>query len=104
MRWMWPHRSLIDAGIPAPGHSDFAVCRVNPWTAMWSMVARRSESGRSLDAREAITVAEALGKTVGDEIQIQYEPFRITGISVPFAVLGVWWVVRRIRRSHEREG
>ncbi|MBU2326409.1 MAG: DUF3422 family protein, partial [Alphaproteobacteria bacterium] len=26
----------------------------------------------------------------------------ITGISVPFAVLGVWWVVRRIRRSHER--
>ena len=60
MRWMWPHRSLIDAGIPAPGHSDFAVCRVNPWTAMWSMVARRSESGRSLDAREAITIAEAL--------------------------------------------
>jgi len=60
MRWMWPHRSLIDAGIKAPGHSDFAVCRVNPWTAMWSMVARRSESGRSLDEREAITVAEAL--------------------------------------------
>ena len=60
MRWMWPHRSLIDAGIPAPGHSDFAVCRVNPWTAMWSMVARKSESGRSLDAREAITVPEAL--------------------------------------------
>jgi hypothetical protein len=60
LRWMWPHRSLIDAGIPAPGHSDFAVCRVNPWTAMWSMVARKSESGRSLDAREAITVPEAL--------------------------------------------
>ena len=22
MRRMWPHRSLIDAGVPAPGHSD----------------------------------------------------------------------------------
>jgi predicted amidohydrolase YtcJ len=60
MRWMWPHRTLIDRGIPAPGHSDFAVCRVNPWAAMWSMVTRRSESGRSLDGAEAITVAEAL--------------------------------------------
>lgn len=60
MRWMWPHRTLIDRGIKAPGHSDFAVCRVNPWTAMWSMVARKSESGRSLETREAITVTEAL--------------------------------------------
>ncbi|MHA7968968.1 ABC transporter permease [Rhizobium sp. CAU 1783] len=32
------------------------------------------------------TVAEALGKTVGDEIEIQYEPYRITGISVPDSV------------------
>jgi predicted amidohydrolase YtcJ len=60
MRWMWPHRSLIDAGVPAPGHSDFAVCRSNPFLAMWSMVNRRSESGGSLDPREAISVAEAL--------------------------------------------
>jgi len=28
----------------------------------------------------------------------------ITGISVPLSVLGVWWVVRRIRKSHERQG
>jgi len=60
MRWMWPHRTLIDQGIAAPGHSDFAVCSMNPWTAMWSMVTRKSDSGRSLDAREVITVAEAL--------------------------------------------
>ena len=60
MRFMWPHRTLIDAGVPAPGHSDFAVCRVNPWTAMWAMAARKTESGASLDSREAITPAEAL--------------------------------------------
>jgi hypothetical protein len=60
MRWMWPHRSLIDAGIPAPGHSDAMVCQANPFVAMWSMVNRRSDSGGDLDIREAITVDEAL--------------------------------------------
>ena len=26
MRYMWPHRSLIDKGIIAPGHSDASIC------------------------------------------------------------------------------
>jgi len=60
MRHMWPHRSLIAAGIPAPGHSDFAVCRVNPFTAIGAMVTRRSQSGADLDASEAITPMQAL--------------------------------------------
>ncbi|HEV7267539.1 MAG TPA: amidohydrolase [Falsiroseomonas sp.] len=60
MRWMWPHRSLIDAGVPAPGHSDFAVCRVSPWTAIAAMVNRCTTTGADLDAREAITPREAL--------------------------------------------
>jgi hypothetical protein len=60
MRWMWPHRSLIDAGVPAPGHSDFAVCRVSPWTAIAAMVNRRTTTGADLDVREAITPREAL--------------------------------------------
>ena len=60
MRHMWPHRSLIDAGIPAPGHSDFAVCRVNPFTAMAAMVSRRTSQGTDLYAGEAVTPFEAL--------------------------------------------
>jgi predicted amidohydrolase YtcJ len=60
MRWMWPHRSLIDAGVPAPGHSDFAVCRVSPWTAIAAMVNRRTTTAADLDAREAITPMEAV--------------------------------------------
>ncbi|CAH0183473.1 amidohydrolase [Roseomonas sp. CECT 9278] len=60
MRHMWPHRSLIAAGIPAPGHSDFAVCRVNPFTAIGAMVTRRSQTGADLDAREAVTPHQAL--------------------------------------------
>ncbi len=60
MQYMWPHRSLIDAGVAAPGHSDFAVCRVSPWTAIAAMVTRRSGSGADLDAREAVTAREAV--------------------------------------------
>lgn len=60
MRHMWPHRTLIDAGIPAPGHSDFAVCRANPFTALAAMVGRRTAGGADLDAAEAITPEEAL--------------------------------------------
>ena len=60
LRHMWPHRSLIAAGIPAPGHSDFAVCRVNPFTALGAMVTRRSQTGADLDASEAVTPMQAL--------------------------------------------
>ncbi len=60
MRHMWPHRSLIDRGIPAPGHSDSPVCQANPFFAIWSLVTRRSETGACLDPAEAIGVAEAL--------------------------------------------
>jgi predicted amidohydrolase YtcJ len=60
MRHMWPHRTLIDAGIPAPAHSDFAVCTMNPWTAIHAMVNRETDTGGDLCRVEAITVAEAL--------------------------------------------
>ncbi len=60
MRWMWPHRTLIDEGIPAPGHSDFAVCGMNPWTAIHAMVNRETDTGGDLDKTQAVTVGEAL--------------------------------------------
>ncbi|MEM8623601.1 MAG: amidohydrolase [Pseudomonadota bacterium] len=60
MQHMWPHRTLIDAGVPAPGHSDAMVCQANPFFALWSMIARRSDTGGDLDNREAVSRAEAL--------------------------------------------
>jgi predicted amidohydrolase YtcJ len=60
MRHMWPHRTLIDRGVPAPGHSDAAVCQFNPFLALWSLVNRKTASGQSLDTREAINPTEAL--------------------------------------------
>ncbi len=60
MRWMWPHRSLIDAGVPAPGHSDAMVCQANPFLAIWSMVNRQSDTGCDLDKSQAVSREEAL--------------------------------------------
>ncbi len=64
MQHMWPHRALIDAGVPAPGHSDSYVCTPNPFTAIWSMVTRQSDSGGNLDtpgqSSQAVSVEEAL--------------------------------------------
>jgi predicted amidohydrolase YtcJ len=60
MRHMWPHRSLIDAGVPASGHSDAMVCQANPFLALWSMVTRRSDDGGDLDQRQAVSRTEAL--------------------------------------------
>ena len=70
---MWPHRSMIDAGIIAPGHSDCPVCHPNPMRGIHAMVNRRTASGADLYQGEAVTVYEAiqaytvLGAYVGRE-------------------------------------
>ncbi len=60
MRWMWPHRTLIDQGIPAPGHSDCPVCSPNPWLGIYGLVTRMSSGGQVLYADEGITPLEAI--------------------------------------------
>ncbi|TVQ34276.1 MAG: amidohydrolase [Geminicoccaceae bacterium] len=73
MRHMWPHRTLIDRGLKAPGHSDAPVCSSNPFLAIHAMVNRRTDTGGDLAASEAMTVEEAirayteLGAWVGRE-------------------------------------
>lgn len=60
MRHMFPHRSLIDRGIAAPGHSDAPICSTNPWEIIGALVTRRTDTGQDFGAEEKITVAEAL--------------------------------------------
>jgi hypothetical protein len=57
---MFPHRSLIDAGIPAPGHSDAPICSTNPWEIIGAMVTRKTDTGQDFGPGEAVTVSEAL--------------------------------------------
>lgn len=60
MRYMWPHRTLIDRGIPAPGHSDASICTPNPWYGIYGMVTRRTSGGQVLYEAEAATPLEAI--------------------------------------------
>jgi predicted amidohydrolase YtcJ len=60
MQYMWPHRSLIDKGIIAPGHSDASICDPNPWLGIYSMVTRKTSSGQILYEPEGITPLEAI--------------------------------------------
>jgi len=60
MRWMWPHRTLIDQGIPAPAHSDCPVCSPNPWLGIYGLVTRKTSSGDVLYVGEGITPMEAI--------------------------------------------
>lgn len=60
MRWMWPHRTLIDRGIQAPAHSDCPVCSPNPWYGIYALVTRKTSSGDTLYAGEGITPIEAI--------------------------------------------
>jgi predicted amidohydrolase YtcJ len=60
MRYMWPHRTLIDRGIPAPGHSDASICNPNPWYGIYGLLTRKTASGEVLYANEAISPMEAI--------------------------------------------
>ncbi len=60
MRWIWPHRTLIDEGIPAPGHSDCPVCSPNPWLGIYGLVTRKTSGGDVLYAGEGIKPMEAI--------------------------------------------
>jgi predicted amidohydrolase YtcJ len=98
MRWMFPHRSLIDKGVAAPGHSDAPICSTNPWEIIGALVTRRTDTGRAFGLEEAITVEEALrayttlGAWAGFEENLKgsLEPGKLADFAVlqqdPFAV------------------
>jgi predicted amidohydrolase YtcJ len=90
MAWMWPHRALIDAGVPAPAHSDAPICRPDPFPAIWSMVTRQTDTGRPLGPAQAVTVEEALraytwlGAFAGREEHLKgsLEPGKLADVAV----------------------
>jgi predicted amidohydrolase YtcJ len=100
MRWMWPHRTLIDRGIPSPAHSDCPVCTPNPWVGIYGLVTRKTSSGDTLYAGEGITPMEAIRAYTIDgayaaweeEIKGSIEPGKLADLVVvdrdPFTIPG----------------
>ena len=60
LRWMFAHRSFLDAGIPVPGASDYMPGPFEPMMALQSMVTRRDYAGREWGPNQKVTVDEAL--------------------------------------------
>jgi predicted amidohydrolase YtcJ len=60
MRWMFAHRSFLDAGINVPGASDYGPGPFEPLMAIQSMVTRRDYRGREWGPNQKVTVDEAL--------------------------------------------
>jgi predicted amidohydrolase YtcJ len=60
LRWMFAHRSFLDAGIAVPGASDYGPGPFEPLMAMQSMVTRRDYRGREWGPNQKVTVDEAL--------------------------------------------
>ncbi|MBI4477543.1 MAG: amidohydrolase [Acidobacteria bacterium] len=60
MRWMFAHRSFLDAGIVVPGASDYTPGPFEPLMAIQSMVTRKDFEGRLWGPNQKVTVDEAL--------------------------------------------
>jgi predicted amidohydrolase YtcJ len=60
LRWMFAHRSFLDAGIAVPGASDYGPGPFEPLMAIQSMVTRRDYRGREWGPNQKVTVDEAL--------------------------------------------
>jgi predicted amidohydrolase YtcJ len=60
MRWMFAHRSFLDAGIRVPGASDYSPGPFEPMMALQSLVTRKDYAGRVWGAEQRVSVDEAL--------------------------------------------
>ena len=60
MRWMFAHRSFLDAGITVPGASDYGPGPFEPLMALQSMVTRRDYRGREWGPNQKVSLDEAL--------------------------------------------
>ena len=64
--YLYPFRSLLDAGIGLAFSSDAPVVTASPWLGMRDAVIRATESGTLIGQREALTARQAFeGYTVG---------------------------------------
>jgi len=63
VKWMFAHKSFLDAGIRVPGASDYTPGPFEPLMAIQSLVTRKDYKGRVWGANQKVTVDEALAIT-----------------------------------------
>lgn len=73
MRWMFAHRSFLDAGIPVVGASDYGPGPFEPLMAIQSLVTRTDYRGQVWGANQRVTVDEALRIATAHGARASYE-------------------------------
>lgn len=58
--YLWPCRSLVDAGVPLAASSDAPLGSPDPWAAMAAAITRRTAGGHTLGPEERLTPYAAL--------------------------------------------
>ena len=72
-RWMFAHRSFLDAGIDVVGASDYGPGPFEPLMAIQSMVTRTDYRGRVWGPNQRVSVAEALRIATANGARASYE-------------------------------
>ncbi|MFQ6053927.1 MAG: amidohydrolase [Candidatus Bathyarchaeia archaeon] len=60
VRWLHPHRTMMEMGIIAGGNSDYPVSDGNPMIQIYEAVTRRTRTGQVVGPEEAIGVMDAI--------------------------------------------
>ncbi len=58
--WLYPLRTLLDAGVTVAVGSDCPVAPANPFSGLFAAVTRRSEGGQVVGGHQAVSIEEAL--------------------------------------------
>jgi hypothetical protein len=60
IRWLHPHRTMLEIGIVAGGNNDYPVTDYSPMIQIYEAVVRKTRTGRSVSPEEAIDVLDAI--------------------------------------------
>jgi predicted amidohydrolase YtcJ len=60
VRWLHPHKTMIEMGIVAGGNNDYPVTSYSPFVQIYEAVARKTSSGQVVALEEAIGVMDAI--------------------------------------------
>ena len=90
IRWLHPHRTMMEMGITAGGNSDYPVSDGNPMIQIYEAVTRRTRTGKVVGPEEAIGVMDAIrlytwnGAYIGkeDDIKGSIEPGKLADLVV----------------------
>jgi predicted amidohydrolase YtcJ len=86
VRWSYPGRSYVEAGIVAGGASDVPVTPLSPWWGVWAAVVREElETGEVLAPEERLEAAEALRLYTRNGAWLGFEEKQV-GVIAPGAI------------------